>query len=307
MNRFIWLVVLLIVLVACATPTPPPVQPTPTATKPQVIITAPISSMQYWAGTNISINSTSSDAHGIVRVELLVDGQSIRSDPIPSGKSQPHFQVVQTWKATPGTHTIVVRATNETGATADAALSLVVVEPTPVPTRTPYISPTRPPIAVIATNTPAPIRIATPSVPAPTAPAPTLAVAPTAMQYTFTVNEEQFNKVANDALAPRVIWSADSATVKLQDNQIAISANYYPPNIKPSISRVVLAASAKNCKLSIAVVGATFGYSALPETQQTDLSQSVEQILAYQLAQQRNYTCVDSVTVGGGVMTIKYH
>jgi hypothetical protein len=63
-----------------------------------VIITSPASGAQISAGADVVIQSTSSDAQGILRVELLVDGQSVRSDPIPTGKSQPQFQIVQTWK-----------------------------------------------------------------------------------------------------------------------------------------------------------------------------------------------------------------
>jgi len=201
MNRFIWLVILLIVLVACSSPTP-----VPTMTKPPVTI------------------------------------------------------------ALPATSTSVATATSAP----------------PVPTNT---------VAPTATS----------------APSPTRTVVPTVMQYTFTVNEEQFNEIANDALSPSIVWYADNASVTLQNGQVGISANYYPPNIKPSIAKVSLAASASNCNLRVSVVGATFGYSALPEPQKTALGQSIERMLTYQVAQQRNYTCIDSVTVANGLMTIKYH
>ena len=297
MNRFIWLVALLIVLVACSSPTPALSQPTPIVTKPQVVITAPPSGRQYPTGADVAIQSTSSDTQGVSRVELLVDGQSVRSDPIPTGKSQPQFQVVQTWKATtPGAHTVIVRATNESGATGEAALSLTVTEPPkPPPTRTPIVTLPTPFTAPTISSTPIPTKAAAPT------------SAPTVMQYTYTVNEQQFNDIANGALSPSVVMYADSASVKLQDGQVTISANFYPPNIKPSTGRVVLIASANNCKLSISVVSTTFGYTSLPGTQQAALGQSIERMLTYQLAQQRQSTCVDSVSVVGGVMTIKYH
>ncbi|MEW5719423.1 MAG: Ig-like domain-containing protein [Chloroflexota bacterium] len=318
MNRFIWLVVLSLVLVACTTPTPPLIQPTPTATKPQVIITSPSSNMQYRVGTSIAINSTSSDAQGIVRVELLVDGQSIRSDPIPSGKSQPHFQVVQTWNATtPGAHIVVVRATNEAGATSESALSLTVVEPTRVPTRTPYISPTRPPVVAIATRTPTPIRTAAPSarVPTPAAPpstpAPTLAAAqtivPTATRYTLTLTEEQFSAIANAALLWAHLPYAYNAAVTLQNGRVAFTATFSPPDLKPTILSATLNVSASNCDIRATVVGATYGLSALSEEQKIALGQSVAQLLKIQIAQQRNYTCIDSIGIANAVMTITYH
>jgi hypothetical protein len=297
MNRSIWLVILLIALVACSSPTLPPSQPAPTATKPEVIIASPASGAQVSAGADVVIQSTSSDAQGILRVELLVDGQSVRSDPIPTGKSQPQFQIAQTWKATTaGTHIVIVRATNQAGATGEAALSLSVSEP-PKPTNTPVptAAPTTPPAAPTATSAPAPDRTLTPT------------TAPTVLQYTFTLNEEQFNAVANEAMSPGVIWYADNASVKLQNGQVAISANYYPPNIKPSIANVVLTVGASNCNIRVSIVGATLGYSTLPEYQKALLAQSIERLLARQVAQQRAYTCVDSITIGAGVMTIKYH
>lgn len=297
MNRFTCFVILLIVLVACSTLTPPPSLPAPTVTKPQVIITSPASGTQYSAGTDVVIQSTSSDAEGVVRVELLVDGQSVRSDPIPTGASQPQFQVVQTWRATsPGTHIVIVRATNAKGATGEAALSLAVSEP-PKPTNTPPPSavPTNPPAVPTATSAPAPTK----------APAPT--TAPTVTQYILTLNEEQFNAIANAAMLPGILWYVDSASVTLQNSQVAIMANYSPPNVKPSIARVVLAVSASNCDVHVTIVGATLGYSPLSETQKAALVQSIEQRLKNQIAQQRNYSCVDSITIANGTMTIKYH
>jgi hypothetical protein len=266
-----------------------------------VIITSPASGAQISAGADVVIQSTSSDAQGILRVELLVDGQSVRSDPIPTGKSQPQFQIVQTWKATTdSTHIVIVRATNQAGATGEAALSLTVSEP-PKPTRTPALTaaPTTPPAAPTASSAPAPTRTLMPTA-APTA-------APTVMLYALTLNEENLNTIADDAMSPGVIWYADSASVKLQNGQVAISANYYPPNIKPSIANVVLTVGASNCSIRVSIVGASLGYWTLPEYQKALLAQSIERLLTRQVAQQRAYTCVDSITIGAGVMTIKYH
>jgi hypothetical protein len=55
----------------------------------------------------------------ITRVELLVDGDVVRTDPSPS--PQVSFTLIQTWKATPGTHTLGVRAYNTSGAASDPA------------------------------------------------------------------------------------------------------------------------------------------------------------------------------------------
>ncbi len=202
-----------------------------------------------------------------------------------------------------------------------AILLIVLVacsSPTPVPTATKPPAPTVPP----ATNTPVPTATSAPkltntvvptAIPT-TAPTATRTVIPTTaptftpmpVQYTFTVNEAQFSEIANDAMSPGVVMYADNAAVKLQDGQIAITADYFPVNIKPSIATVALTASASNCALKLSVVGATFGYTSLTEAQKSWLRQAIERILLYQLGQQRAFTCVDSVSVSGGVMTIKY-
>ena len=176
---------------------------------------------------------------------------------------------------------------------------------TPVPTATSAPRPTNtavptavPTVAPTATSAPTATRTSVPTA-VPTA-------VPTVMQYTYTVNEEQFNEIANNALSPSVVMYADNARVKLQDGQITISANYYPPNVKPSFARLVLTARANSCKPSISIVGASFGYSSLPPAQQATFRQLVEQRLTYILTQQRPFTCIDSITVGGGIMTIKY-
>jgi hypothetical protein len=190
--------------------------------------------------------------------------------------------------------------------------------PTPTPTATKPPAPTIPPATLTpvptATSAPTPTNTVAPTAVPTTVPtatrtvipttAPTLT--PTAVQYTYTVNETQFNEIANDALSPGVVMYADNASVKLQDGQIAITANYFPVNIKPSIARIVLTASASNCALKLSIVGATFGYSSLTEPQKSWVRQAIERLLLYQVAQQRAYTCIDAVSVTGGVMTIRY-
>ncbi|MEW5719422.1 MAG: Ig-like domain-containing protein, partial [Chloroflexota bacterium] len=136
MRRFL-MPISIVILTACSVPTLSFTQPSPTPTKPQVIIGAPVSGTAFAAGAEVVVQSTATDASGIVRVALLVDGQVVRSDTIPTGKSQPQFQIAQAWKATtPGVRIVVVRATNEAGATGEAAISLTISEP-PKPTSTP--------------------------------------------------------------------------------------------------------------------------------------------------------------------------
>jgi hypothetical protein len=90
--------------------------------RPTVAIQSPTAGATFKAGDEVQIQSTATDANGIVRVELSVDGQIISTDVPPIPQGQASFSVVQKWKATPGTHTISVRAFNATGAGSDPAI-----------------------------------------------------------------------------------------------------------------------------------------------------------------------------------------
>lgn len=91
--------------------------------KPATVIVSPPSGSQYKDGEEVAVQSTSTDATGIVRVELIVDNVIVRTDPAPT--PQTTFSLIQTWKATPGNHTIIVRSYNSAGVTSDpAAISI---------------------------------------------------------------------------------------------------------------------------------------------------------------------------------------
>ncbi len=108
-----------LLLVACA-----PSQ----AGRPSVIISSPGNAAQFRVGEDIAIQSVSSDAQGIARVELLVDGQSVKIDPSPTGNAQRQFTTIQVWKATtPGSHLILVRATNAFNEVGEAGINITVV------------------------------------------------------------------------------------------------------------------------------------------------------------------------------------
>ncbi|MBM3130113.1 MAG: hypothetical protein FJ009_16000 [Chloroflexi bacterium] len=190
--------------------------------------------------------------------------------------------------------------------------------PTPAPTATKPPAPTLPPATLApvptATSAPKPTNTVAPTAIPTTAPTamrpivPTVAptFTPTVVQYTYTVNEEQFSAIANDVLSPGVVMYADNARVKLQDGKIAITADYFPINIKPTIASIALTASASNCALKLSVVGATFGYASLTEAQKSWIRQATERLLLYRIGQARAITCIDTVSISGGVMTIKY-
>ncbi len=89
--------------------------------KPLIVIQSPAPGTEFRQGEEVIVQTTSTDPSGIVRVELAVDGTLVQSvaPPIPQG--QVSFTVIQKWQATPGTHTITVRAFNVSGAASDPA------------------------------------------------------------------------------------------------------------------------------------------------------------------------------------------
>jgi hypothetical protein len=106
------------------------------ASKPVVVIASPPSGSQFNAGDDVNVQSTSTDATGVVRVELVVDSATVASETTPLAQGQPSFSVIQKWKAAPGTHTIIVRAVNTAGATSDPVAILVTVSAGTAPSAT---------------------------------------------------------------------------------------------------------------------------------------------------------------------------
>ncbi len=148
--RFL-LVIAGMLLAACSIIAPP--------SKPSVVIESPPSGSQFQDGEMVAIQSTSTDATGIARVDLLVDGNVVRTDTPPVVQSS--FSVIQTWKATVGTHTITVRAFNAANVESGPAAVAVAVVPgtiagaptaeiTPTVSRTPTSAPTQAPTAAPA-------------------------------------------------------------------------------------------------------------------------------------------------------------
>ncbi|MBI5030241.1 MAG: hypothetical protein HZB51_06925 [Chloroflexi bacterium] len=92
--------------------------------KPTVAITSPQTGGQLQAGQDVVIQSLSTNSN-ITRIELQVDGNIIRADPVAPGQ----FNLSQTWKATPGTHTVSVRVFNANNVASDPASIAVTVSP----------------------------------------------------------------------------------------------------------------------------------------------------------------------------------
>ncbi len=111
------------------------------ATKPKVTLQSPAPGAQFHEGEDVTIQSTSTDPGGIVRVELAVDGVTVRTDVPPIPQGQTSFTLIQRWKAVAGTHTLGVRAYNAAGAASDPVLVSVTVAPGAAPSP---IQPTQP-------------------------------------------------------------------------------------------------------------------------------------------------------------------
>ena len=143
-----------------------------TARKPTVIIISPPSGSQFREGEDVVLQSTSTDSTGIVRVELVVDGATARTDSAPSPQGQRSFPLIQKWKAIQGDHTIAVRAYNAAGAVSDPAAISVSVSPAAVAGTA---NPTKPPTLAASTPpwpTDQPKTLLGPSPARPTAPTP---------------------------------------------------------------------------------------------------------------------------------------
>jgi hypothetical protein len=101
-----------------------------------VVILSPSSGIQVKAGETVAIQSSATDAKGVTRVELWVDGSLLRSDVNP--QRQPAFSVTQEWTAAIlGRHSVTVKAYNVAGQVSDpTTVTVNVIEEatvTPIP------------------------------------------------------------------------------------------------------------------------------------------------------------------------------
>lgn len=134
LNRKFFFCIGLIALIACNAASP---------TQPVVVITEPASGSEFREGDQVVIESTSDDVKAIVRVELVVDGVVVKTDPSPTAQGQPSLTLVQAWRAIPGNHTIIVRAYNAAGKISEPVGIIVTVVPSVAqiaPTFTPNAS-----------------------------------------------------------------------------------------------------------------------------------------------------------------------
>jgi len=184
------------------------------AGKPSVVIMSPPSGSQFFEGEDVAVQSAATDPGGVVRVELVVDGAVVRVDPSPTAQGQPNFTLIQTWKATGGVHTILVRAYNTAGAVSDpAGVSVNVLQRTAqAPTLTPTI-PSAPPPPVI-TVTPSPVPPTITASPVPPTPGPSSCTNAAAFVQDVTVPDgtnwapgQAFNKIWQVRNTGTCTWS----------------------------------------------------------------------------------------------------
>jgi hypothetical protein len=113
-------------------------------TKPTVVVLSPTSDTQIKVGETVAIQSSATDAKGVTKVELWVDGLLVRSDINP--QQQPAFSVTQEWTTTVlGSHSVTVKAYNDAGRVSDpATITVNVIEEVTI-TPSPWASVTLPP------------------------------------------------------------------------------------------------------------------------------------------------------------------
>jgi hypothetical protein len=139
-------------LLACEIPgmTGGPSQPS----KPTITVTVPANGAEFQVGQQVNVLSSGSDATGINRVELYVDGVLYSTDPSPNPSPNALVSLSQVW--TPevaGTHTLSVIAVSVEGQqSAPWAVTVRVVGETGGPSVSPTVEGAPPP-AVTATYT----------------------------------------------------------------------------------------------------------------------------------------------------------
>ncbi len=217
-----------LVLVACNVVNP----------KPTIILSSPPHGSQFREGEDVAFQSVASDDKGVTRVELVIDGIVVRTDSAPGPQGQPTFTLVQTWKATQGTHAISVRAYNASSVPSDPAAISITVSPS---------------VALIATPTTLPVTGAT-SVPATSEPPPTVAAATvssctnnaafvadvTVPDGTVLAQGQTFNKIWRVRNSGSCTWSAGFTLVFVAGEAMTSNTSIAVPNTAPGATADLL-------------------------------------------------------------------
>ncbi len=106
-------------------------QPAENGNQPSVAISSPTEGQSVEANQKLQVQSVSIDPQGVVRVELVVDGDVVWVDANAQPEANSPFIVSQPWTPKlPGTHTIQVRAFNKDNITGESeTLTLAVAAP----------------------------------------------------------------------------------------------------------------------------------------------------------------------------------
>jgi len=187
--------------------------------KPSITMTAPPNGAEFQVGQQVNVLSSASDANGINRVELYVDGVLYRTDPSPNPSPNALVSLSQAWIAdVPGTHTLSLVAVSVEGQESTPwAVTVRVVGEAPIPAVFPTVE-GAPPLVPTATYTVTPTQTTAPppppstaTVPPPTAtlPPPTATLNPNApiIKY-FKANGQTgtYNATLNDSVLLSWEW-----------------------------------------------------------------------------------------------------
>ena len=180
--------------------------------KPVISINAPTSGAEFQVGQQVNVLSSASDARGVNRVELSVDGMLFRTDPSPNPGPNALVSISQAWTAeVPGTHTLSVVAVSVEGQqSAPWAVTVRVVGEATGPSVSPTTEGAPPPVPT-ATYTVTPTQTTAPPPPPPTAtlppPTPTATLNPNApvIKY-FRANGQSGTYNANPGESVFLTW-----------------------------------------------------------------------------------------------------
>jgi hypothetical protein len=179
---------------------------------PTITMTAPTNGAEFQVGQQVNVLSSASDARGINRVELYVDGVLYRTDPSPNPSPNALVSLSQAWIAeVAGTHTLSLVAVSVEGQeSAPWAVTVRVVGEAAGPSVSPTTEGAPPPVPT-ATYTVTPTQTVAPPPPPPTAtlPPPTATLNPNApvIKY-FRANgqNETYNAILNESVILSWEW-----------------------------------------------------------------------------------------------------
>jgi len=200
-----------LLLLACA---PPSAGPTGIAGKPTVIIVAPANGSQVTVDQATVIQANATDAQGVSRIEIKVDGVLVGTTQSPTPQGQPTLTAVQSWTfSQTGSHVIMAQAFNTAGQASD--LAVVNVQVVSSVAQQPTLIPTALPGATSVPTVPPPTGAPPPTVPPPTGapPLPTATSCPPPNIPTFTASPNPITAGGSTTLSWDLVTNATSVSI----------------------------------------------------------------------------------------------